>query len=139
MVKKMPYCHKCGSEVKDEDSFCAYCGANLKAGAPIPPVPPERYVHEKGEKTEKDEKQEKHEKDEKWEHQEKYEPKRYNVVGNLVGGFILIFVGLVFYFAVTGVLDFHAIFPFVLIVIGAIVILGVVMGVFMAKEKNPRP
>jgi len=26
----MPFCPKCGAEVKDEDFFCSKCGSNLK-------------------------------------------------------------------------------------------------------------
>ena len=88
---------------------------------------------------EKQEKNEKEEKMEKGEQAEKYESREFGVLGPLVGGFILILVGFVFYFAVTGVVDFHSIFPFVLIVVGAVVILGVVAAAFMAKGKNPRP
>lgn len=135
----MPYCHKCGSEAKEEDSFCPQCGATLKVGAPTPPVIPEHYRREKSEKAEKQEKQEKEEKMEKGEQAEKYEARGYNVLGPLIGGIILIFVGLIFYLAVTDVLDFHDIFPFLMIVIGAVVILGVAVAAFMAKEKNPRP
>ncbi len=25
----MAFCHKCGSEVKESDNFCVYCGSNL--------------------------------------------------------------------------------------------------------------
>lgn len=140
MVKNMPYCYKCGSEVKEEDTFCPQCGVNLKAEAPTPPAPFEyHYRSEKSEKGEKHEKNEKEEKMEKGEQAEKYESRQYSVLGPLIGGFILILVGFVFYFAVTGVLDFSSIFPFVLIVVGAVVILGVVAAAFMAKGKNPRP
>jgi uncharacterized membrane protein YvbJ len=135
----MPYCHNCGSEVKEEDSFCPQCGATLKVGAPTPPIIHEHYRREKSEKAEKQEKREKDEKMEKGEQTEKYETKGPTILGPLVGGIILIFVGLVLYLTITDVLDFHDIFPFFLIVIGVVVILGVAIGAFMAKEKNPRP
>jgi hypothetical protein len=135
----MPYCHKCGSEVKEADSFCPQCGAALKAGAPRPPMHPEYYRSEKGEKQEKHEKNEKEEKMEKGEQPEKYESREFSILGTLFGGFILILVGVMFYLAVTGVLDFHSVFPFILIVIGAIVIVGVAIAALMAKGKNPRP
>lgn len=135
----MPYCHKCGSEVKEEDSFCLQCGATLKSGAPQSPKP---YRSEKGEKQEKNEKQEKSEKGEKMEkgeQQEKYEKREYSVISPLVGGIILIIVGFVLYLAVTGLLDFSSIFPFLLIIVGAIVILGVILGAIMAGKRNPKP
>ena len=134
----MPYCYKCGAEVKEEDTFCPQCGVNLKAGAP--PTPTEYYYrHEKGEKEEKHEKDEKDEKMEKGEQAEKYESREYSVLGPLIGGFVLILVGLALYLTVTGVLDFHSIFPLVLVVVGVVVILGVAVAAFMAKGKNPRP
>jgi hypothetical protein len=132
----MPYCHKCGSEVNEENSFCPKCGASLKAGVPRSPMPPERYRSEKAEK------QEKHEKDEKTEkgaHQEKFEKHEYGVLGPLVGGAVLILIGFMLYLAVSGILSFRSVFPFFLIIIGAIVILGVAIGAGMAKGRNPRP
>jgi uncharacterized membrane protein YvbJ len=132
----MPYCHKCGSEVKEENVFCPRCGASLKAGEPRP------FVHYRGEKAEKEEKQEKHEKEEKMEkgeQPEKYEKKEYSILGPLVGGVILILVGFMFYLAVSDIINVRSIFPFFLIIIGAIVILGVAIGAVMARKKNPIP
>ena len=132
----MPYCQKCGSEVKEENSFCPQCGATLKAGEPGP------FVHYRGEKSEKQEKHEKNgkeEKMEKGEQQEKYEKQEFGVLAPLIGGAILILVGFLLYLAVSGVLDIHSIVPFVLIIIGAIVILGVAVGAVMARKKNPTP
>ena len=129
----MPYCHKCGSEVKEDMTFCPQCGAALKV---TEPRPPERY---RGEKAEKQEKHEKEEKMEKGEQPEKFEKKEYSVLGPLIGGSILILVGFMFYLAVAGVLNFRSIFPFFLIIIGAIVILGVAIGAVMARGKHPRP
>ncbi|MCW4015371.1 MAG: zinc ribbon domain-containing protein [Candidatus Bathyarchaeota archaeon] len=128
----MPYCHKCGSEVKEENAFCSQCGASLKAGEARQS---EIVMHEKEEKHEKHEKEEKMEKNEQ---QEKYEKQEFGVLGPLVGGFILILVGLMFYFTVSGVIAFHSVFPFVLIIIGAIIIIGVVIGSVKAKERNPK-
>ena len=132
----MPYCHKCGSKVKEVNSFCPQCGATLKAGAPVPPMPPEHYRREKAEKEEKHEKEEKMEKGEQ---AEKYEKREYNVLGPLIGGFILILVGFALYLTLTGVLNFRSLFPYLLIIIGIIVILGVAVAAVMAKGKNPRP
>ena len=135
----MTYCHKCGSEVKEENSFCPQCGAILKAGEPRPPMPPEHCRREKAEKQEKQEKHEKEEKMEKGERQEKYEKKEFGVLGPLIGGAILILVGFMLYLGVSGILNLRSIFPFFLIIIGAIVILGVIIGAVKAKGKNPRP
>ena len=128
----MPYCAKCGSEVSDEMAFCPKCGATLRATAARPY---ESYVSEK---SEKEEKYEKHEKNEA-EKTEKYEKQEYSVFGSLIGGSILILVGIMFYLTVSNVLDFSSTFPFVLIIIGAIVILGVTVGALKAREKHPKP
>ncbi|MCW4034713.1 MAG: zinc-ribbon domain-containing protein [Candidatus Bathyarchaeota archaeon] len=132
----MPYCRKCGSELNEEIAFCPKCGTAVK---PTETATPQTYTHEKGEKQEKNEKTEKQEKMEKNEQQEKYEQQPFSIVGSLFGGFILIFVGVMFYLAVTGSIEFSAIFPFFLIIIGVIVILGIAVGAVMAKKKNPMP
>jgi F0F1-type ATP synthase assembly protein I len=135
----MPYCHKCGSEVNESMAFCSECGTPIKAAAPRPPMPPEYHKNEKSEKNEKQEKQEKEEKMEKGEQHEKYEKHEYSILAPLVGGVILILFGFLSYLAVSGFIDVSSIWPFILIAIGVIVILGVAAGAVMAKGKNPRP
>ena len=135
----MPYCHKCGSEISETMTFCPKCGAALKikdSGAPVHNV---HYRNEKSEKDEKTEKQEKQEKNEKDEQFEKYEKQEYNILGPLVGGVILILFGFLSYLAVSGIINLSSIWPFILIIIGAIVIVGVIAGAVIAKGKNPRP
>ena len=132
----MPYCHKCGSEVSEENTFCPKCGANLKAGTTSPLTAPEHYRSEKAEKQVKNEKDEKMEKGTQ---QEKYEKQEYGVLGPLVGGIVLILVGFMLYLSVSGYLNFRSIFPFFLVIVGVIVILGVVIGASKAKRRNPRP
>ena len=129
----MPYCQKCGSEVNENMTFCPKCGVALKV---TEPRPPERYRSEKAEKHEKHEKEEKMEKGEQ---PEKFEKKEYSVLGPLIGGSILILLGVMFYLAASGVLKLSSIFPFFLIIIGAIVILGVAIGAVRARKKNPMP
>ena len=132
----MPYCYKCGSEVKEENVFCPKCGTALKAGEPRP------IGYYRGEKAEKEKKHEKHEKEEKMEkgeHQEKYEKQEYGVLAPLVGGAILILAGFIFYLSVSGIMSLRSVFPVFLIIIGAIVIIGVAVGAVMARGKNPRP
>ena len=135
----MPYCHKCGSEVNEKMTFCPQCGASLKVTETARPVHTERYRNEKAEKQEKQEKQEKEEKTEKGEQQEKYEKQEYSILGPLVGGVILILVGVMSYLAVSGVINVRSIWPFLLILIGSLVILAVLAGAVMAKGRNPRP
>ena len=132
----MQYCRKCGSEVNEEMTFCPKCGTAIKV---TETVPIERYISEKAEKQEKHEKNEKEKKMEKGEPQEKYEKQQFGVLGPLIGGFILIVVGFMFYLAVSGAINVRSIFPFFLIIIGGIVILGVAIGAVMARKKNPMP
>ena len=132
----MPYCQKCGFKVSENMTFCPQCGAALKVTATRPA---ERYRSEKAEKEEKHEKQEKEEKMEKGEHPEKFEKQEYSVLGALFGGFILIAVGIMFYLTVVGTIALSSIFPFFLIIIGAIIILGVLVGAVRAREKHPKP
>lgn len=138
-MKIMPYCHKCGSEVKEKDSFCPRCGASLTATVPKPPIAAEYRRNEKAEKNEKQEKQEKDEKTEKGEQYEKYEKQENSIVGPLVGGVILILFGFLSYLAISGFINIRSVWPFIIIIIGAIVILGVAVGAAMARGKNPRP
>ena len=58
----MPYCQRCGTNVREEMAFCPKCGASLKVEKP--PAPAVRR-DEKAEKREKREKEEKGEKEEK--------------------------------------------------------------------------
>ncbi len=132
----MPYCQKCGTEVSKNMDFCPQCGAALKVTAARPA---ERYRSEKAEIEEKHEKQEKDEKMEKGEKTEKYEKQEYSVFGALFGGFVLILLGIIFYLTVTGTITVRSIFPFFLVIIGACVILGVIIGAVRAKGKHPRP
>ena len=128
----MPYCPKCGSEVKDENSFCPKCGVSLKASAPVPPKPAE---YRRNEKAEKNEKQEKHEKSSN----EKYEKQQFGVFGPFIGGIILILIGLMLYLSVEGIIEFRSMFPFVLIIVGVVIIIGVLSGAMRAKQRNPKP
>jgi hypothetical protein len=73
-VNPLPYCPRCGSEVKEDDEYCSNCRAPLKQGAAYRPV----------RRREKDEKTEKNEKDEKGE-EDKYGP--------IIGGLIVILLG----------------------------------------------
>ena len=130
----MAYCPKCGSKVNEEMTFCYQCGAALKAKAPMPP---EHYRREKSEKQEKHEKREKEEKMEKGE-PEKYEKREYGILGPLIGGLILILVGFMFYLVATDVITLGSIVPYVLVIIGLIVIVGVIIGAIMARGRHPK-
>jgi len=103
------YCHNCGSELPPGATFCPKCGTPVyvstpsSGGAPPPstsgsPPPPTYYdsrdyrrQRRRQEKQEKNEKQEKHEKGEKG------EKGGGGIIGPLIGGAILIWLGITFY------------------------------------------
>jgi len=137
----MPYCSKCGAQVREEMAFCSKCGAALKveqppaeAAAPAPPAP---YRAEKAEKHEKREKEEKGEKREKEEKTEKHEKREFGVIGPLIGGLILICCGLLFYLTVTARLKWQVIGPLFVIIIGIIIIVGALYAAMMATRRHP--
>lgn len=127
-VNFMPYCQKCGSEVREEMSFCPKCGVALKVE--MPPV--ELNAPSRAEKAEKREKEEKMEKT------EKYEKREFGIIGPLAGGLILIFAGFLFYLAVTGYLGRQVVGPLLLIIVGIIIIVGVVYGIMTAARRHPK-
>jgi hypothetical protein len=88
----LPYCPKCGKEVKDDAVFCSYCGASIKATENVV------YRHSRDEKDERGEKGEKHESGEKNEKNEKSEKNEGSgrMWGGVMGGLILLWLGVSF-------------------------------------------
>jgi len=136
----MSYCPKCGTKVREEMSFCPKCGAALKVEQPpAEAAPPAPYRPEKAEKHEKREKEEKEERPEKrGEKAEKHEKREFGYIGSLIGGLILIFIGLMFYIALTTPsFPLQAIGAFFVVIIGVIIIIGVVYAAMMATRRHP--
>ena len=94
----MPYCPKCGKEVKEDAVFCPYCGATLKPevaqSAQGVVYRRHRNIDEKNEKNEKREKDERQEKAEKQEKGEKHEGEGF--AGAVMGGLVIIWLGATF-------------------------------------------
>ncbi len=135
----MPYCTKCGVEVEEKMAFCSKCGAPLKVEKPSTEAalaPTSRA--EKAEKSEKSEKREKREKEEKAEKTEKYEAREVGVIGPLVGGLILIFLGCMFFLSVAGYLRWQDVGSYLLVILGIIIIVGVLYGAMTASKRHPR-
>ena len=124
----MPYCQKCGTEIREEMVFCPQCGAPLKA-APAP---------QRAEKAEKQEKGEKGEKREKTEKTEKHEKREFGVIGPLIGGLILVFIGLMSYLQVAGLLRTEVASALFFIIIGIIIVIGSIYAALMASRRHPR-
>jgi uncharacterized membrane protein len=120
-------------------AFCPQCGAALKVEQPPTEAVsvPAPYRAEKTEKHEKREKEEKGEKREKAEKAEKHEKREFGVIGPLIGGLILIFVGFLFYLQVTGFLGRQVVSALFLVIVGIIIIVGALYAAMMAARRNP--
>ena len=125
----MPYCPRCGAEVDERMAFCPKCGAPLRVEESLTEARPLAYKHEKAEKTEKQEKEEKSET------AEKHEKREFGVVGPLIGGLFLIFLGLMFYLQIMGHRVWDFAWAFFLILVGSLIIIGVIYGM----RRYPRP
>jgi len=126
----LSHCPKCGNEVTEEMAFCPKCGAALRA-EPIT-VETRRRTYYRDEKAEKEEKGEKGEKG------EKHEKRGYSILGPLIGGLILIFIGLTSYLAITGAIDTRMVWALFFVMIGVIIIVGAIYGSLMAGRRHPR-
>jgi len=136
----MSYCSKCGTKVHEDMSFCPNCGAALKVEQPpspaeaVPPAPPRAEKAEKHEKREKEEKEER----EKKEKGEKREKREFGSIGTLVGGLILIFVGLMFYLALTEMFPIRVMWAFFIVIIGLVIIVGAIYAAMLASRRHPQ-
>ncbi len=133
----MSYCPNCGNKVDDTMSFCPRCGATLKATTPgQAPPPPAQPYRRRDEKSEKDEKQEKDQHQEKGEKNEKGEQ---GFIGFLIGGLILITLGLFALLNFTGYFASGESWAVMLLIIGAIIIIGAIYVATVARKRSPEP
>jgi cation transport ATPase len=119
----MPYCSKCGKEVKDDAVFCPFCGESLKKERIV-------YMQARDEKDERNEKNEKDEKNEKGEKNEKSEKNEASggMWSGVMGGLILLWLGVSFLLRQYNYVSSTNWWNFFLIGLGIIIILrGVVM------------
>jgi len=132
----MPYCPKCGNQVDENMTFCPRCGAPLKseAQAQAPPTGPAPTYRRRDEKSEKNEKNEKDERNEKGEKNEKGE---HGFVGWLIGGLVLIIIGIFSLLSTSGYLT-GATWPFVLVLIGIVILIAATYIATVAKRRYPR-
>jgi len=126
----MSQCPKCGNEITEEMTFCPKCGAALKAE--------QATVETRTRTYRRDEKAEKEEKSEKSEKTEKHEKRGYSFLAPLIGGLVLIFIGLVSYLDITGVVDRRIVWALFFVAIGVIIIVGAIYGSVMASRRHPR-
>ena len=116
----MPYCTKCGFEVNEDAQFCPNCGTALK---PVNIVRETKVSRQRREKYEKDEKQEKGEKQEKNEKDEK-SGKGDDRTSAITGGLILIWLGITFYLATSGIISWINWWAYFLIGFGVILLIS---------------
>lgn len=108
---------------------CPKCGASLKAATPGAPTDWRRERLERR-------REERAEKYEKYEKGEKYEKREHPFIGPLIGGLILIFLGVVSYLQILGYNLWQYTWPFFLIIIGLVIIIGALAR--MARRRNPQ-
>ena len=126
------FCHNCGAQLVPGAIYCQRCGTPVPGAAPpagsavpSPATPgpaypnyPYRRRHEKQEKNEKNEKGEKGEKG----------GKGFGIIGPVVGGLILVWLGVTFFLAQNGTLVWSNWWAYFIAGIGAILILqGILM------------
>src|SRR5579875_768758 len=113
------FCPRCGSQVPADAAFCPRCGAQLSATtqAPTPSQPPTPYYSRR--EYRRHEKQEKNEKAEKG---EKGRGPGGSLIGPIVGGLILIWLGVTFYLQESGVISSSNWWAYFLVGIGVILI-----------------
>ncbi|MBS7630994.1 zinc-ribbon domain-containing protein [Candidatus Bathyarchaeota archaeon] len=116
----MPYCPRCGSEVKPDDKFCSRCGSSLSTAPARAP-------------TEKDEKGEKREKE------EKYEKREMNALFQLAFGLILIIVGVLVFITAFNFFSFRLAWAYFLLAVGIVIIVFAIASARTALKRNPKP
>jgi cation transport ATPase len=154
----MPYCPQCGRRVDETATFCPNCGASIKpeAGVEVQARTKEtqrprsaaeirearrkrraemRELRREEKAEEKSEKEEKQEKEEKEEKHEKREP---TVAGLLAGGFIIFFLGLMFYLQIVGYLPTAFAWPIWWLVVFVVLVILAVYGRRMARQRLPK-
>jgi hypothetical protein len=125
LTAEQMFCSKCGSSISPGSAFCNKCGT------PVATRPPTTQTTPTTRRAEKAEKHEKHEKGEKGEKQEK---SGGPLGGALVGGSVLIWLGITFYFQTIGVLSSNNSWAYFLLGMGVILMAD---GVVAAMQKRP--
>jgi hypothetical protein len=141
-VKSVPNCPKCGSETSAEMAFCPKCGAPLKVQQPTDLREEMRERRrewrerrrELREQRRQAEKREKTEKNEKYEKRETYLP---SFIGPLIGGVVVLFLGLVFYFTIAGSYQAEVVGAAFFVIVGLIVIAAAIYAATAATRRHP--
>ncbi len=115
------FCHRCGAQLPQGATFCPKCGAAVASAATPQATTVQPSTTRRGEKSEKHEKREKDEKGEKG-------GGGGGMLGALVGGLILIWLGITFYLEQNGYLASDIWWAYFIAGVGAILVVqGVVV------------
>jgi uncharacterized membrane protein YvbJ len=137
----MPHCPKCGAEVDEKMVFCPKCGASLQMKQPADYREEWRarrreWREQRREARRQRMQTEKREKGEYWEKTEKHE---HMLIGPLIGGLILIVLGILVYFSLSGSLNGQVLGASFLVLVG-IVIIGFALYIALILERrHPKP
>ncbi|HXX87059.1 MAG TPA: zinc ribbon domain-containing protein [Candidatus Acidoferrum sp.] len=136
----MPNCPKCGADVDEKMVFCPKCGAALQTQQPADWRERRREIRNEWRERRRQMKQQRHENEKGeaagWEKTEKHE---YFLIGPLIGGLILIFLGIALYLVLVGGAGAEALWASFLVVVGLIIIVGAIYGVLVAGRRHPKP
>lgn len=117
-------------------AFCPKCGAPVKTSQPQTSTSPSSGTVVYSRHGEKSEKQEKGEKTEKNEKREKHE---HPFIGALIGGAVILFLGVIWFLEVSGVIiSSTEAWAVIFVVAGLLIILAAVYGSMMATRRHPK-
>jgi hypothetical protein len=122
-LSEAKYCHKCGSALPTGSSYCPICGTPVPSapvGTGAQPAPSPGPYSRRAYRYEKYEKQEKLEKNEKG---EKGTGRPGSIIGPVVGGLILIWLGITFYLQEIGSIPLANWWAYFILGIGFILVL----------------
>ena len=125
----MPFCPKCGAKVDEGVAFCPNCGTSLKGE-------PARTSREDWRESRREWRAQRRER-RRAEKGEKYEKREYGFVGSMIGGTILILLGFLLYLQILGYPVWQYTWAAILIVVGAIIIIGAIYAGSLARRRQP--
>lgn len=141
-VKTVPKCPKCEADVDEKMTFCPKCGAPLQVQQPVDWRERRREMRREWRERRKQLRQQRWETEKgegaEWEKTEKHEKHEHVFTGPLIGGLILIFFGLMFYFVLVSGAGAEIIWASFFIVVGLIIIAAVIYGVIVAGRRHPK-
>jgi len=139
----MPNSPRCGAEIGEEMAFCPKCGASQRTEQPADWKEQWRESREEWRERRRELREQRREtrrrvKEAKREKTEKHEKYERGFMGPLIGGFFLIFLGLMFYYFTTSSLRVEILWTSFFVLVGRIVMAVAVYGAFIATRRHLR-